>query len=78
MRLWPLFPALHLYPSDTKQTHARRAGMQGLRHKPRHKVGANSGTSEECEAYGNVHLFAGFVSESIEAKGPFCGTASLF
>ncbi len=40
MRLWPLFPALHLYPSDIEKTHARRAGMRGLRHKSRHKIAA--------------------------------------
>jgi hypothetical protein len=37
MRHWSLFPALHLYPSDTEQTYVRRVGMRGLRHKSRHK-----------------------------------------
>ena len=36
IRFSRIFPALHLCPSDTQQTHARRAGMLGLRHKPRH------------------------------------------
>jgi hypothetical protein len=40
MRVCPLFPALHLYLSDTEQTHPRRVRMRGLRHKPRHKFRA--------------------------------------
>ena len=36
IRFRRIFPALHLCPSDTQQTHARRAGILGLRHKPRH------------------------------------------
>jgi hypothetical protein len=38
MRFRRIFPALDLSPSHTEQTHARRAGMAGLRHKPRHKI----------------------------------------
>ena len=48
MRVYPLFPAPHLYPSDTEQTHARRAGMRGLRHKARH----NSGSCNNAGAQG--------------------------
>ena len=40
MRVCSLFPALHLYPSDTTREHPRRAGIEGLRHKLRHKIGA--------------------------------------
>jgi hypothetical protein len=38
MRFRRIFPALHLYPSDTQQNHARPAGMRGLRHKARHNA----------------------------------------
>jgi hypothetical protein len=37
MRVCPLFPALHPYPSDSARHHLTRAGMGGLRHKSRHK-----------------------------------------
>jgi hypothetical protein len=37
MRVCPLFPAPHLYPSDSTRQHPRRAGIRGLRHKLRHK-----------------------------------------
>ncbi len=33
-----LFPALLLYPSDSTRQLPIRAGMTGLRHKPRHKI----------------------------------------
>src|ERR1039457_620571 len=38
MRLWPLFSAPRLILSDTTREHARRAGIEGLRHKLRHKI----------------------------------------
>jgi len=37
MLVLSIFPAPHLYPSDTEETHAKRAGMGRLRHKLRHK-----------------------------------------
>src|SRR5712692_8935093 len=42
MRVCPLFPALHLYQSDSLRQPPRGAGMRGLRHKPRHNAQANS------------------------------------
>jgi hypothetical protein len=33
-----IFAAPHLYPSDSTRQHPIRAGMRGLRHKPRHKI----------------------------------------
>ncbi len=49
MLVCSLFPAPYLYPSDTEQTPPIRVGMQGLRHKLRHKFRAcadcSSGTS---------------------------------
>jgi hypothetical protein len=44
MRLWPLFPAPFLYPSDCARQHPRRAGMARLRHKPRFPSGSNKVT----------------------------------
>jgi hypothetical protein len=38
MRLWPLFTAFRLAASNTRRAHETRAGMRGLRHKPRHKI----------------------------------------
>src|SRR5260370_4496123 len=40
MRFRRIYRARCVYPSDTEQTHARRAGMAGLRHKSRHKHAA--------------------------------------
>ena len=37
MRLWRMFPALHVYPSDTLRQGQIPVGMGGLRHKSRHK-----------------------------------------
>ena len=37
MRVRRIFPALHLYPSDTERILPTPAGMARLRHKPRHK-----------------------------------------
>jgi len=54
MRVCPVFPALHLYPSDSTRQHPRRAGMRGLRHKSRHKSALSK--------YGNGH-FAGTPAE---------------
>jgi hypothetical protein len=34
MRVWRIFAAPQLYPSDSARQHPRRSGMQGLRHKP--------------------------------------------
>ena len=45
MRLCPLFPALHLYLSDTTRHRAKRTGIEGLRHKSRHKV---CGAGRDC------------------------------
>jgi hypothetical protein len=39
MRFWSLFPALHVYLSDTERTRKIRRGMAGLRHKSRHRTG---------------------------------------
>jgi hypothetical protein len=36
------FTALYLYANDTERTDARRAGMEGLRHKSRHSTDAPS------------------------------------
>jgi hypothetical protein len=36
IRFRNVFPALHLYPSDTVQQYPIPVGMRGLRHKPRH------------------------------------------
>jgi hypothetical protein len=38
MRGWPLFPAPHLYLSDSARHSPTRAGTPGLRHKSRHKI----------------------------------------
>jgi hypothetical protein len=38
MRIRRIVSALCLYPSDTLREHARRAGIEGLRHKLRHKT----------------------------------------
>ena len=40
MRFRRVFPALHLYPSDTTRTLPTRAGMRWLRHKSRHSESA--------------------------------------
>jgi hypothetical protein len=58
MRLWALFPALHLYRSDSARQHARRVGMRGLRHKPRHKYyDAHHGGIEAAENHHPVEIF---------------------
>jgi hypothetical protein len=38
MRARRMFPAPHLYPSDSTRQGPRRAGMRGLGHKSRHKI----------------------------------------
>ena len=38
MRLWSLFTASQLFPSDTLRHAPTPAGMAGLRHKLRHKT----------------------------------------
>ena len=37
MRVCSLFPAFRLYPNDTTREGPRRVGIDGLRHKSRHK-----------------------------------------
>jgi hypothetical protein len=51
MRVCPLFPALHVYPSDMTRAHPTRAGIEGLRHKSRHKIPAHffTGTPYRCD-----------------------------
>jgi hypothetical protein len=44
MRVRRIFPALHLYPSDSERNLPTGAGMEGLRHKSRHKIAAASFT----------------------------------
>jgi hypothetical protein len=38
MQRSPISLASQVCPNDTEKTHARRAGMRGLRHKERHKT----------------------------------------